>query len=91
MKGKTQPVRVYELVGFRKLMPIEHISAYSIYERAFEEFSRGNYNAAEEGFAVFLRLLGTDAVAARHLDEVRVLIRSPPDQGWTCVKQLDEK
>jgi hypothetical protein len=91
VKGKTRAVCVHELIGFRKMMPADRLSAYAIYDRAFEEYTRGNFQAAMEGFRVCLKALGDkDFVTAIHLERCKTLLENPPS-SWSCVIHLEEK
>ena len=96
VKGKSKPVRVYELLGFRKYMHPDKLTAFNIYERAFEEYVAGNFWAAMEGFQKFLKSPGADAqdhLAHKHYLKCQEMISSPhfSKESWnpTCV--LDEK
>jgi hypothetical protein len=93
VKGKSHAVKVYELVGFRKLMSHETISFYSIYERAFNELCQGNFLNAIEGFKTFTRGLGMqkDPATVKHLAACYLYQANPPGSEWTYSTQLDEK
>lgn len=92
VKGKTRAVRVHELVGFRKLIAAERLSAYSIYDRAFEEYVRGNFQAAAEGFNVCAKAFGDkDTVTLMHRDRCLRLAANPPTEDWNCTVHIEDK
>jgi adenylate cyclase len=92
VKGKQKAVKVYELVGFRKLMTKEMIHAYLIYEEAYDLYIRKDFLTASDKFEKFIKVLGKDDVPARkHLQTCQQLIQNPPDETWNGIVLLDEK
>jgi adenylate cyclase len=51
VKGKTEPVQIYELVGFTKDISSEQLKIIEIYEQALKEYRKENYVRANELFS----------------------------------------
>ena len=50
VKGRTQPVDMYELVGFRSELPPTVVEAVELYEAALGRYLQRDWDAAAEGF-----------------------------------------
>jgi adenylate cyclase len=91
VKGKVKSVKIYELIGFKKLMQQDDIFCFSLYDRAFESFYNGNYIIAQKGFQIFLKSHPNDKAAKYFLELCAKYITEPPPSGWKYVVILDEK
>ncbi len=89
VKGKTQPVKVYELINFRKYVSDETMKKLATYEGAFTKFVNGELEEAKEGFVKYLEMVGgRDYVTERHLQRIAA---QPKGAIWQATVILEDK
>jgi adenylate cyclase len=91
LKGKTQPVMVYELLGRAVEARENQKRACAIFSDALTAFRRRDWDAAENKFHQCMDVLGGDGLSRFYLklcDEYR---KHPPPGSWTGVISVDEK
>jgi len=83
VKGKNNPVAIYELVGLRserisdqKLQVIEH------YEKARKHYLNRKFALAIAGFATVLEIDSHDKAAALHMERCQHWLTNPPIGEW---------
>ena len=83
VKGKNNPVAIYELVGLRsetvsdqKQHVIEH------YEKARRHYLNRKFVPAVAGFATVLEIDSHDKAAALHMERCQHWLRNPPTDDW---------
>ncbi|MBI3544405.1 MAG: hypothetical protein HY075_14125 [Deltaproteobacteria bacterium] len=87
VKGKSQGVKVYELVGFSSELTTGRRESIAAYERAFDLYRSRDFKAA---LAIFESL--RDDEPSRVLAErCRTLLATPPQHGWSGVFESTEK
>ena len=87
VKGKSRPVRVYELIGMKDKVPAEKIKEAELFEEALVLYRRKEWNRAAEKF----RMLNNDPAAAVYLRRLQFLKTSPPSEDWEGVFDLKSK
>jgi adenylate cyclase len=93
VKGKNDPVKVYELVGLRSdpLMPekeeiIEH------YHKGREYYLERKFTRAMSEFGIILEEIDkNDKASILHLKRCQELLQKPPSDDWDGVFDLTEK
>jgi PAS domain S-box-containing protein len=92
VKGKNDPVRIYEVVGLRsepisdqKLELIEH------YHKGREYYLNRKFTRAMSEFGTILEDIENDKAAALHLDRCQKFLQTPPPDDWDGVFTLTEK
>jgi adenylate cyclase len=92
VKGKNNPVAVYELVGLRsetvsdqKQQVIEH------YEKARQHYLNRKFALAIAGFATVLEIDSHDKAAALHMERCQHWLTNPPVGEWDGAWALTEK
>jgi adenylate cyclase len=92
VKGKNQPVAVYELVGLKsdtiadeKKQVIEH------YHKAREHYLKRKFAFAVAEFATVLEIDCHDKAAALHMERCQHWLRNPPSDDWDGSWTLTEK
>ncbi len=92
VKGKNNPVAVYELVGLRsetvsdqKQQVIEH------YEKARQHYLNRKFALAIAGFATVLEIDSHDKAAALHMERCQYWLTNPPIGEWDGAWSLTEK
>jgi hypothetical protein len=94
VKGKAKAVKVYELIGFRKLMAETALRAVEEYSSAFAAFVEGDFQSALFGFESYLLHFDPlDRVAKDHLQCCKEQLKTcgTRDTGWNCTVVLDDK
>ncbi len=92
VKGKDQPVKIYELVGLRsdalsstKEQVIEH------YHKGREHYLNRNFPMAMAEFGTVLNIDKTDKSATLHLSRCQHWLQNPPPDSWDGSWALTEK
>jgi adenylate cyclase len=83
VKGKEEAVEIRELLGFNRGVTPEWMQAFA---DAVSEYQKGNWDAAQAGFARCLELRPGDAPSETFLERVKELRAHPPkdwDGTWT--------
>jgi adenylate cyclase len=92
VKGKTRPVKIYELVGFRKLIGLDVQQAILVYERAFESLCRRDFDVAINGFRDYLVIVPEDKASLIHIATCkRLQLEAKFESEWTYFIALEEK
>jgi adenylate cyclase len=89
VKGKKQPVRIYELLGLRGEVAAERLEAARRFEAVLAHFRAGRFDAALEGFRA-LAAAG-DAAAEPYAELCERYRREPPPPGWDGGYQMQSK
>jgi adenylate cyclase len=92
VKGKNQPVSVYELVGL-KSDPINDIQNQIIehYHAGREHYLSRKFSKAVAAFAEVLELDSHNKAANLHITRCQHFLLNPPDDEWDGVWRLTEK
>ena len=92
VKGKNNPVAIYELVGLRsetvsdqKQQVIEH------YEKGRRHYLARKFASAVAEFAMVLETDSHDKAAALHMERCQHWLKNPPADGWDGAWALTEK
>jgi adenylate cyclase len=91
VKGKVQPVRIYELLAEAARAPAELLLWAGEYRRAMELFHGREWPAALELFDALLVKRPQDAPAARYRDWCRECLQSAPlTDDWNVIHMKDK-
>jgi adenylate cyclase len=90
VKGKSQPVSVYELVARRDDAGADDLERCDIFEKALAAYRKRSWERAEKAFA-FLREKYKDELSATFLQRVSHFKRNPPPEAWDGVFTLAVK
>lgn len=86
VKGKNEPVRVYELVAFRNSIPGNLADAIGHYEQGFELYLRGNFNEAIKQFESVIQAKGgKDKSSKMLIERCKDYLKQPPGSDWDGV------
>lgn len=90
VKGKKEPVRIYELMGAEgdAGMPRDFIQSF---EYAVEMYRAGRFDQAESLFRDGLRQRPEDHTCALYLERLAALGAAPAPDGWDGVTNMTEK
>jgi adenylate cyclase len=91
VKGKSEPTRVFELLGAGGAVGDEDQRLRDAYGRALKNYRAQAWDQAEVGFGECLGIRATDGPSAVMLKRVRALRATPPGENWDGVWHLAEK
>ncbi|MBC8018327.1 MAG: adenylate/guanylate cyclase domain-containing protein, partial [Verrucomicrobia bacterium] len=91
VKGKVQPVRIYELLASRETASAELLQWAGEYRRAMELFHAREWQAAQNLFEALLLQQPQDGPAARYRDWCRDCLKtSPLTADWNVIHMTDK-
>ena len=92
VKGKNNPVAVYELVGLRsETVPDQKQQVIEHYEKARQHYLNRKFALAIAGFATVLEIDSHDKAAALHMERCQHWLTNPPIGEWDGAWALTEK
>lgn len=92
VKGKSEPVKIYELVGLRS-DPIsdEQIQIVESYTKGREYYLNRQFAKALQEFGKVLEIDKNNKAASLHMDRCQHFVVEPPSDEWDGVWKLTEK
>ncbi len=87
VKGKAQPIRVYELLGLKGETDKALLEKARLFEAGLEPFRARRFAEALEKF----RVLGDDYAAKKYVERCEDYIKEPPPSDWDGSNELTEK
>lgn len=92
VKGKIQPVSIYELVAKKSdFIPDSKWEAIALYEAGRKHYLNREFVAALEKFATVLSITPEDSAATLHIQRCQHWLQNPLPEGWDGVETLTEK
>jgi adenylate cyclase len=92
VKGKTEPVDMFTLVGARSDdVDSEFLKWLQTYEEAVTKFRKRDFKDAEILFSHFLEFYPQDALGNMYLAMTLEYEQSPPDEAWNAVEVFKKK
>ncbi len=92
VKGKTQPVAIYELLGLRtETIPEQKQQVIENYQIARDLYLKRRFAQAIGQFATVLEIDRHDQAAALHIERCRHWLTNPPPDDWNGSWALTEK
>jgi adenylate cyclase len=92
VKGKTEPVDVFTLVGARKDdVDPELLKWLQTYEEAIVKFRKRDFKDAKILFSHFLEFYPDDTLGKMYLAMTLEYEQSPPDEAWNAVEVFKKK
>ncbi|NQS96986.1 MAG: adenylate/guanylate cyclase domain-containing protein [candidate division Zixibacteria bacterium] len=88
VKGKSEPVGIYQLIDPQDDFPGEFIEAY---HQGLIAYCAGDWDEAEKRFSGVLKGLPSDRPAALMLERVEYLRENPPDKNWAGLWKFEKK
>ena len=89
--GKSEPVRIYELVGRAGEVAASLQELRELYVEGLQAYRRRDWDAAGRCFAKCLELVPSDGPATVLRDRCAILAATPPAPNWDGVWHLAEK
>jgi len=92
VKGKTQPVKVYELVALKdEAVSIETQEVIQYFERGYQHYLNRNWEWAMNQFRQVLQIKPDDGPARLYMMRCQEFINNPPPRNWDGVFTLKQK
>jgi len=92
VKGKTQPVEVFTLIGAKNESgDREFLRRLETYETGFRKFRERDFVQAKILFSQFLEFYPDDALAKMYLERALEYEDEPPDAAWNAVEVFKKK
>jgi adenylate cyclase len=92
VKGKTEPVRVFEFLDFHDASTFPNLTdVVNQFNDGIAQYRAGNWDKAEERFERCLALNPADRLSQTYLDRCQVLKASPPEGEWDGVWVMKDK
>jgi adenylate cyclase len=90
VKGKAQPVRIFELVAEGKISP-EKTSVLSLFAEGFRLYHEQKFREAAERFTNALSFDANDAPSQLYVERCEDYLREPPPSDWDGVFTMTSK
>lgn len=92
VKGKTQPVEIFTLIGARNEPgDPEFLERLDTYEAALRKFRDRDFTQAKILFSQFLEFYPDDLLARMYLERALEYEEAPPDEAWDAVEVFKKK
>jgi adenylate cyclase len=92
VKGKTQPVETFTLIGARSAgRDEEFLRRLETYEAGFRKFRERDFIQAKILFSQFLEFYPDDSLAKMYLERALEYEDKPPDAAWNAVEVFKKK
>lgn len=89
--GKTEPERIFELLGRNGEVSDEHLALRDAFGEALGAYRRGDWGEARAGFERCLAGMPGDGPSKAFLARIAGFGATPPGPGWDAVWPLAEK
>jgi adenylate cyclase len=92
VKGKTEPVEIFTLIGaLSDDVDPEFLKWLQAYEEAIVKFQKRDFKGAKILFSHFLEFYPDDALGKMYLASALEYEQSPPDEAWNAVEVFKKK
>jgi adenylate cyclase len=91
VKGKTKPVRIFELICEGPPKTQEAKDFYRLYSMGLENFHQRRFSEARDLFSQAATIRLDDALCDRYIDLAKEYLKSPPPPDWDGVTVMKTK
>jgi adenylate cyclase len=92
VKGKTEPARVYELLGTaEKGIPDEMQRVIDLYQKGFENYLKQSWDYAINYFQQALSIRPEDGPSKRYIQRCEIFRQNSPGEGWDGIWRMTTK
>ncbi len=92
VKGKTQPVKIYEVLDYHDQTSFPNLmDVVNLFNDGIEAYQIANWNKAIERFNHCLKLNPTDQLSQIYVDRCEFLKSNPPEKEWDGVWVMTSK
>jgi adenylate cyclase len=89
--GKTEPERIFELLGRKGEVASERLALRDAFIEALAAYRRRDWKEARTGFENCRSIMPSDGPSEVFLDRTAQFCTAPPSPDWDCVWSLVEK
>jgi adenylate cyclase len=92
VKGKTQPVAIYEILDYHSEETYPHLSdALRLFKAGLAKYRKQEWQAANAEFREVLGLNERDKAARLYIERCEHFAANPPEAGWNGVWVMESK
>jgi adenylate cyclase len=92
VKGKTEPVNVYELVGLAdRPLPDDMNRVLELFRHGFDKYLEQDWDAAINTFKKAVEVKNDDGPSRRYLSRAVLFKENPPGDDWDGVFTMQKK
>jgi adenylate cyclase len=92
VKGKTEPVKVYELLStVEKGLPDDMLRVLEMFNKGFENYLQQNWDWAIKYLQQALSIRPNDGPSLRYLERCKQFKENPPGDDWDGVFTMKTK
>ena len=89
VKGKRQPVRIFELIAHKS--KFKHFNLIEEFQKGFEAYHKRNWDNAIDHFTKALVIMPTDAASRLYVERSQEYKETPPPDDWDGVYEMKTK
>jgi adenylate cyclase len=89
--GKTEPVRIYELLGKVGELDTSTLQVRDTFATALQNYRQQKWDEAEKGFKACLKIRENDGPSLEFITRIATFSRTPPPKDWNGVWQTASK
>ena len=89
--GKTEPIRIYELLSKGGELDAPTTELCHTFRTALDHYRHQNWPSAEQGFRACLQIKQHDGPSLEFLTRIATFSRTPPPKDWNGVWQTSSK
>ena len=91
VKGKNEPVTVYELLGKKGELNEKTKKKLALYQTALAEYKARDWTKARDSFKNLLKIDSNDGPSLTYIERCKIFIKKPPSDNWDGVFTLKSK
>ncbi len=89
VKGKKQPVRIFELIAHKS--KFQNVDLLNEFQKGFKAYHERNWSEAVTCFMAALNLSPNDAPSKLYVERAQDYLASPPPEDWDGVYEMKTK
>ena len=89
--GKSEPVRLHELLDILEEAPPERRKLVAVFHEALDNFEQRAWQRAAEGFREGFFMQRGDGPSKKYFDRCKAFLKEPPADDWDGVYNIMEK
>jgi adenylate cyclase len=92
VKGKTEPVRIYEVLDYHSTESFPHLmEVVGYFAEGRQAYRKGDWSEAIKCFRTALDLNAQDRLSQNYIDRCETLMANPPEDEWKGVWVMTSK
>ncbi|MFN7160139.1 MAG: CHASE2 domain-containing protein [Candidatus Gracilibacteria bacterium] len=91
VKGKNQPIQIYELIEERSLADTPLLKYIQDFEKVYELYLAKEFVEAKKHLARLIKIHPNDSVLKLYKSRIEEYIKNPPEKDWDGVHEMKTK